>query len=210
MRITCYPDKSYPDTCIQTLVYRPLIPCTIIFLQLWTGKSQWHEFPKWLKTSVSRQLISRHLFPDTCFQTESRRLFPDTCFQQESRHLFPNTCFQQESRHLFPNTCFLEPYPDTCFPTLVSPQKSQTPVSQHLFPKTISRHLFPKNQIQTHVHWILPVHRILPGPEKKSVSKYFFLVVKVEKIWEDSLDSISSSPNWVKIQVIGGKVSLRY
>ena len=40
MRITCYPDKSYPDTCIQTLVYRPLIPCTIISLRLWTGKTQ--------------------------------------------------------------------------------------------------------------------------------------------------------------------------
>ena len=158
MRITCYPDKSYPDTCIQTLVYRPLIPSIIVSLQLWTGKSQWHKFPKWLKTSVSRQLISRHLFPDTCFQKESRRLFPDTCFQQESRHLFPNTCFlepypdtcfltpvsPQKIRHLFPDTCFQKPYPDTCFP------------------KTKSRHLFTgfclfpkKNQCPNIFSWLL-------------------------------------------------------
>ena len=120
MRITCYPDKSYPDTCIQTLVYRPLIPSIIVSLRLWTGKSQWHKFPKWLKTSVSRQLISRHLFPDTCFQEESRHLFPDTCFQQESRHLFPDTCFLES----YPDTCFLTPVSnrnqDTCFPTPVS------------------------------------------------------------------------------------------
>ena len=189
MRITCYPDKRYPDTCIQTLVYRPLILSTIVSLRLWTGKSRWHKFPEWLKTSVSRQLISRRLFPDICFQQESRRLFPDTCFQQESRHLFPDTCFQQESRHLFPDTCFLEPYPDTCFPTPVSPQKIRhlfpdtcfpEPYPDTCFPKTKSRHLFTGFCL---------------FPKKKSVSKYFFLVVNVEKICEDSWDSISSSPH---------------
>ena len=36
---------------------------------------------------------------------------------------------------------------------------------------------------------------------------YYFL--KVEKISEDSLDLISSSSPWVKIQIMGGKVCLR-
>ena len=33
-------DKSFLDTCIQTLVYRPLIPSTMVSLRLMTGKSQ--------------------------------------------------------------------------------------------------------------------------------------------------------------------------
>ena len=35
------------------------------------------------------------------------------------------------------------------------------------------------------------------------------ILVKVEKIYEDSLDSISSPSPSVKIQIIGGKVYLR-
>ena len=38
---------------------------------------------------------------------------------------------------------------------------------------------------------------------------YIFLIYKVEKIWEDGSDSISSSSPWVKIQIMGGKVCLR-
>ena len=43
----------------------------------------------------------------------------------------------------------------------------------------------------------------------KKVSFVFFVLVKVEKILEDSLDSIPSLSPSVKIQNIGGKVCWR-
>ena len=127
MSITCYPDKSYPDTCIPTLSLQKYMWHWIL----------WHLFPD-IQCSVT--IESRHLFP--------WHLFPQGIKTPVSRHLFPDTCFQQESRHLFPDTCFLELYPDTCFLTPVSPPKKQTPVSQHLFPPKKSDSCFRTAKVQ--------------------------------------------------------------
>ena len=155
MRITCYSDKSYPDTCIQTLSLRkymwrwilwhlfPDIQCSV------TIESRhlfpWHLFPQGIKTPVSRHLfpkgiktpVSRHLFPTGNKTPVSRHLFPTGIKTPVSWHMFPRAI----SWHLFPDTCFPPKKADTCFPTLVSPPKNQTPVSGQLKSKDWQKNL---------------------------------------------------------------------
>ena len=75
-------DKIIPQG-IQTPVSRHLFPKGI------ETRVSWHLFPKGNKTPVSW-----HLIPKGIKTPVSWHLFPGII----SRHLFPNTCFQQESR----------------------------------------------------------------------------------------------------------------
>ena len=129
MSITCYPDKSYPDTCIPTLSLQKYMWHWIL----------WHLFPD-IQCSVtieSRHLFPRHLFPQGIKTPVSWHLFPQGIKTPVSRHLFPKGIKTPVSRHLFP-TGNKTPVSRHLFPTGI-----KTPVSRHLFPRAISWHLFP-------------------------------------------------------------------
>ena len=154
MRITCYSDKSYPDTCIQTLSLRkymwhwilwhlfPDIQCSV------TIESRhlfpWHLFPQGIQTPVSRHLfpkgietrVSWHLFPKGNKTPVSWHLIPKGIKTPVSWHLFPGII----SRYLFPDTCFTRNKLDTCFPTFVSPKKI-------LFPDSCFPHFLLKKML---------------------------------------------------------------
>jgi hypothetical protein len=139
MSITCYPDKSFPDTCIQTLSLHKYMWQWIL----------WHLFPD-IQCSVtieSRQLFPDNWFQDTCFPTPVSKRNQDTCFPTPVSKRNQDTCFPTPVSKRNQDTYFPTPVSkrnqDTCFPTPVSWNHFQTPVSRHLFPPQKIRHLFP-------------------------------------------------------------------